>query len=103
LFDESNRAHCHTLHYLEARLTATACALADGFPAICVFVNDQLDGNVLIRLAGGGTRVIALRSAGFNHVDVVFTAHQAFFTREALRAIAGHYTAECVRVRAGWS
>jgi D-lactate dehydrogenase len=37
---------------------------------VCAFVNDQLDATVLTALASGGTRMIALRSAGFNHVDV---------------------------------
>ncbi len=38
---------------------------------MCAFVNDQLDAAVLTDLAAGGTRMIALRSAGFNHVDLV--------------------------------
>jgi D-lactate dehydrogenase len=37
---------------------------------VCAFVNDRLDGAVLESLAGAGTRLVALRSAGFNHVDV---------------------------------
>jgi D-lactate dehydrogenase len=54
----------HELHFLEARLVKETSALASGFPAICAFVNDQLDAEVLTRLAAGGTRLIALRSAG---------------------------------------
>jgi D-lactate dehydrogenase len=69
-FDEANLTHHHDLHYLEARLGAATCALAQDFPVVCAFVNDQLDGGVLGRLASGGTRMIALRSAGFNHVDL---------------------------------
>src|SRR4029079_8254750 len=41
-----------------------------GFPAICAFVNDQLNSDVLDRLAAGGAKFIALRSAGFNNVDL---------------------------------
>ena len=44
--------------------------LADQFPAVCVFVNDQLDALVLAELARQGTRLIALRCAGFNNVDL---------------------------------
>lgn len=69
-FDEANADHRHELHFIEARLTSATSALADGFPAVCAFVNDQLDATVLGALNRGGTRLIALRSAGFNHVDV---------------------------------
>ena len=41
-----------------------------GFPAVCVFVNDTLDAAVLTALAAQGTRLIVLRCAGFNNVDI---------------------------------
>ena len=69
-FDEANAGHRHALHYLEPRLTAPTAVLAQGHPVVCAFVNDQLDATVLNLLATGGTRMIALRSAGFNHVDL---------------------------------
>jgi D-lactate dehydrogenase len=58
------------LVFFEPRLTAETVKLAEGFPAICAFVNDQLGEPVLTALARGGTRLVALRSAGFNHVDL---------------------------------
>lgn len=69
-FDEANRAHGHDLRYFESRLTTDTAALASQFPAVCAFVNDHLDAAVLDTLAAGGTRMIALRSAGFNNVDI---------------------------------
>jgi D-lactate dehydrogenase len=69
-FDDANRTHRHDIHYLEARLTPATSALAAGAPAICVFVNDDLHAEVLTALHAGGVRLIALRSAGFNHVDL---------------------------------
>ena len=66
----ANREHGHELVFLEARLDLSTAPLAEGFPAICAFVNDQLDAEVLERLASGGTRLVALRSAGFNNVDL---------------------------------
>lgn len=69
-FDEANRAHGHDIQYLEARLTPATSALAAGAPAVCAFVNDDLHEQVLTQLHAGGVRLIALRSAGFNHVDV---------------------------------
>jgi len=58
------------LHFLEARLTVETCQLAEGHQAICVFVNDELDAQVLQQLANYGVRHIALRCAGFNNVDL---------------------------------
>src|SRR5689334_16397900 len=60
----------HALHYLEPRLTAETARLAEGFPAVCVFVNDQLDRATLESLATNGTRLVTLRCAGFNNVDL---------------------------------
>jgi D-lactate dehydrogenase len=66
----SNLDYGHELVYFESRLTADTAKLATGFPAVCVFVNDQLNAEVLQILHENGTRLIALRSAGFNHVDL---------------------------------
>jgi D-lactate dehydrogenase len=44
--------------------------LGTGFPTVCAFVNDILNADALAELARGGTRHVALRSAGFNHVDL---------------------------------
>ena len=69
-FDEANRTHGHDIQYLEARLTPATSALAAGAPAVCAFVNDDLHAEVLTALCASGVRLIALRSAGFNHVDL---------------------------------
>lgn len=69
-FEQANARHSHDLVFFEARLDADTAALAEGFPGICAFVNDRLDAAVLARLAEGGTRVVALRCAGFNNVDL---------------------------------
>lgn len=58
------------LHFQPARLTLDTVALADHYPVVCAFINDELSAPILERLAAGGTRLIALRSAGFNHVDL---------------------------------
>jgi D-lactate dehydrogenase len=68
--DRANPRGAHELHYLEARLVAETSVLAAGFPTVCAFVNDRLDAAVLDGLARAGTRHVALRSAGFNHVDL---------------------------------
>ena len=68
-FNESNRAHGHDIQYLEARLTTATTPLATGAPAVCAFVNDSLRESAPA-LHESGVRLIALRSAGFNHVDL---------------------------------
>lgn len=68
--DEANRAFGHALSYFETRLSLETVALAQGFDAICAFVNDVLDAEVLSALKDGGTRLVALRCAGFNNVDI---------------------------------
>jgi len=68
--EQANKKHAHDLVFFEARLTSDTAAIAKGFPAVCPFVNDELDRPVLEQLAQGGTKLIALRSAGFNHVNL---------------------------------
>ncbi len=70
-FDAANATHNHTIQYFEPRLTHTTASLANGYNCVCAFVNDSLDKYVLESLYEGGTRLIALRSAGFNHVDLL--------------------------------
>jgi D-lactate dehydrogenase len=62
--------HRHELTFFEPRLIEETVTLAAGFPAVCAFVNDRLDARVLRALKENGTELIALRSAGFNHVDL---------------------------------
>jgi D-lactate dehydrogenase len=69
-FNQANQKHGHDLQYLEARLTPATSALAAGAPAVCAFVNDDLHEQVLTALHTNGVSLIALRSAGFNHVDL---------------------------------
>ena len=58
------------LRFLSAHLDRTTVALAAGSEVVCAFVNDELSAPVLEALKAGGTRLIALRSAGYNHVDL---------------------------------
>lgn len=75
LFKKANLNFNHDLAYLDARLNQNTAMLAKGVPAICAFVNDELSAPVLNELADNGTRLIALRSAGYNHVDLEAAAH----------------------------
>lgn len=89
----ANEPHGHELAFFEPRLTYQTYRLADEFPAICAFVNDQLDAQVLLPLARQGTRLIALRCAGFNHVDLP-AAEQLGMTVTRVPAYSPHGVAE---------
>jgi len=69
-FDEANKQFKHEIIYYSENLHRTTAAMAAGYPAVCAFVNDKLDSPTLSTLAAGGTRLVALRSAGYNHVDL---------------------------------
>jgi D-lactate dehydrogenase len=60
----------HQLHFTEARLDKPTAALAKDYPAVCCFVDDALNAGVLTQLNKGGTSLVALRSTGFNNVDL---------------------------------
>lgn len=69
-FEEAVAETQHKLAYFEPRLTMETAALAAGHDAVCAFVNDVLDAQVLERLSQLGIKIIALRSAGFNNVNL---------------------------------
>lgn len=58
------------LQFQAARLSLDTATLAERHEVVCAFINDDLSAPVLEQLAAGGTRLIALRSAGYNHVDL---------------------------------
>lgn len=90
--DSANQAG-HELVYHELRLTPATARLAAGFPAVCAFVNDQLSEETLTTLKAGGTSLIALRSAGFNHVDLS-AADRLGLTVARVPAYSPHAVAE---------
>lgn len=81
------------LQFQPARLTLETVALADGHEVVCAFINDDLSAPVLERLAAGGTRLIALRSAGYNHVDLP-TAQRLGISVVRVPAYSPHAVAE---------
>ena len=68
--DAANAGAGHQLRYFDAPLDLDSVALAAGHEAVCIFVNDTADAAVIEALAGGGTRLVALRCTGFNNVDL---------------------------------
>ncbi len=69
-FDRINQTFGLQIEYFDYRLCMQTVRLAYGFEVICAFVNDSLSEEILIELSENGTKVIAMRCAGFNNVDL---------------------------------
>lgn len=69
-FEKCNQGTDHDLSFFETSLNNRTASLANGFEAVCVFVNDTLDKPTIEKLSEGGIKLIALRCAGFNNVDL---------------------------------
>ncbi len=66
----ANESAGHELTFIEARLSAETRRLAAGFEGLCIFVNDELDADLVCALQADGLKLVALRAAGFNNVDI---------------------------------
>ena len=69
-FDKFGEQSGISFKYFETKLNEDTVELASGFDGVCVFVNDTVNAAVIDRLAELGVRVVALRCAGFNNVDM---------------------------------
>ncbi len=69
-FERANADHRHVIDLLEDRLRPRTASLATGADAVCIFVNDVADAEVLEQLSAIGVRHVVLRCAGYNNVDL---------------------------------
>jgi D-lactate dehydrogenase len=69
-FMQANKEFRHELIFLKEALHQETAFMAKGFPAVCASINDKLDAATLSALVAGGTRLAALRSAGYNNADL---------------------------------
>lgn len=69
-FESANKRFGYQLSFFEPRLTEQTATLAKDFDVVCSFVNDKVTAVVLKTLKENGIRLIALRSAGYNQVDL---------------------------------
>lgn len=69
-FEKFGKEHNVTFKYFETKLNEDTVELAHGYDGVCVFVNDTVNAAVIDRLCELGVRVVALRCAGFNNVDM---------------------------------
>jgi D-lactate dehydrogenase len=69
-FEEHNEHYGFNIKYLEVQLNEQTTSLAQGADAVCAFVNDRINETIIRQLTSFGVKVIALRCAGFNNVDL---------------------------------
>ncbi len=69
-FDAMNKDYGYEIHYYKERLSANTVSLTKGMDVACIFVNAECDAGVIDELVKNGVKLIALRCAGFNNVDI---------------------------------
>ena len=69
-FNATNTRYHFNIKYLEVPLNKSTSVLANGYEVVCVFVNDVVDREIISELSAIGVKLIALRCAGFNNVDL---------------------------------
>jgi len=78
VFDNANREGMHEIVYIAAPLDATTVRLAEGCAAVIPSPQDSVDAATLQLLAERGVKLIALRSAGYNNLDLAAAARLDF-------------------------
>lgn len=66
----ANKKFGFNIEYYDHKLSHKTAVTAQGYDAVCVFVNDEVDKTVLQKLAHCGVKILALRCAGFDNVDI---------------------------------
>lgn len=69
-FEHANQDFDHQLEYFDTELSCRTVALAAGKDAVCAFVNDDLGKETLTALSAQGIKLVLMRCAGFNNVDL---------------------------------
>lgn len=69
-FDEVNEKYGFEILYHKGQLNRNNVVLTQGMDAICIFVHDTADTAIIEQMAGYGVKLIALRAAGYNNVDL---------------------------------
>jgi len=69
-FNEANLAFGYEIKFLKTRLNKDTVMLTKGYDAICPFVNDDVSAEIIGQLVANGIKLIALRSAGYNNVNL---------------------------------
>lgn len=95
-FRKANESYGFSIKYLQNRLTPDTAQLAEGTDAVCAFVNDTINADVIEYLDKTGVKLIAMRCAGYNNVDlkaVYGKIHVVRVPAYSPRAVAEHAVA----------
>ena len=98
--EKTNQKYGHELSFFSPSLNTQTASLAQGFAAVCVFVNDLLDRDTLQALHQQGVKLIALRCAGYNNIDLK-TARELELMIVRVPAYSPHAVAEARSCVAG--
>ncbi|WP_295069189.1 2-hydroxyacid dehydrogenase [Ruminococcus sp.] len=71
-FEKYGKENKITFKFYETKLNEDTAALAKGCEAVCVFVNDTVNAAVIDKLSELGVKILALRCAGYNNVDIKY-------------------------------
>ena len=69
-FDKVNEKYNYDIRYYKGHLNPNNVVLTQGVDAVCIFVNDTADATVIDAMVDNGVKLLALRCAGFNNVDL---------------------------------
>lgn len=69
-FNKYNKDYNYEITYFKSKLNSETAKLTKGYDAVCIFVNDKADEETLKILEENGVKILALRCAGFNNVDI---------------------------------
>jgi len=69
-FDSENQSYGYAIKYFSEKLNPDTAPLAAGYDAVCAFVNDDLSAGTLEKLCASGVKLVALRCAGYNNIDL---------------------------------
>ena len=69
-FNKANQHHHFQINYIQSHLTVLTAELARDHDAVCIFVNDIVTEEIINIFVKNNIKIVALRSAGFNNVDL---------------------------------
>ncbi len=91
-FNAVNKDYNFDIRYYQERLSISTVPLAKGADVVCIFVNAECDAKVIDKLVNNGVKLVALRCAGFNNVDLKAAEGRIRVTR--VPAYSPHAVAE---------
>lgn len=91
-FNAVNKDYNFDIRYYQERLSISTVPLAKGADVVCIFVNAECDAKVIDELVNNGVKLVALRCAGFNNVDLKAAEERIRVTR--VPAYSPHAVAE---------